>query len=1238
MKISSRSYKSSVLSFALTAGVLCSPNAVADLNIADEPLYMGIQADPNIMFILDDSGSMHWEYMPGEAKGGAHSFSYLFPQPIQVYGTGSYAWDDGGNCTPFYLVPDFDDDNAYNLVMRSPQFNKIFYNPDTEYKPWSNSDGTLMNNADPANALYNPGDPSVGGMDLTAQQALRAHWFEHTNSAAWPVWPVLDCDNGALHTFWPITYYLYNGGDKNSISSYTKVQITSSTPASQTFTSPSGIVRTRDEEIANFANWFSYYRSRILTARAGIGAAFATQGEDLRVGFATLNQGTHSVDGRSTRTIIDGVRSFRGADRGNFYEILYKRPVLRRGTPLRRALDAVGQYYTRTDNQGPWGQSPGINNTTDHIECRKSYSILMTDGYWLEGDSMDADTADAKENNDGIAGPDHSNPDPENYVQRPDGTDYKGYIASSAFSGAFSDAVADTLADVAMYYWKNDLRSDLENKVRVRKQGDAVQEISDPAYWQHMVTFGVGLGVSGQQDVDDAFTAVKNNTPITWPNPFDADRAKIDDLLHASINSRGGFFSASNPDQFAAELKAVLDTISSDKSSSSSAVANTTRLDTNTYIYQAKFAPDNWSGQFLAFEFDANTGIDTDHPAWDADDKLPAHSDRDIFTYKPGDGGVEFLWNNLSSAQQGYLNRDIYSVVDGLGEDRLAFLRGDSSVIGPATAPFRDRTSEDTHDKDGVDLLGDIINSDPVFVGLSDYGYGYSNAALSATEKTKYIAFRSSGSYLGRDPMVYVGANDGMLHGFDAETGKETFAFIPNAVYPRLSALTSSSYTHQYYVDASPHVADAYINNNWATVLVSSLGAGGRALFAIDVTDPGSVGAGDILWEIQADSGYADLKHMGYMLGSPQIARTKNGEWVALVGNGYNSTEHKAALLVVKLSDGNIIKVINTGVGDPSNPNGLATPLAVDLDTDRVLDVAYAGDLHGNLWKFDFSSANPNDWDVAIKSSGSPAPLFQACDGDSCNSNTRQPITTKPTIAVHDKGVMVIFGTGKYFEDQDAIVNNSPRTEALYGIFDCGKNAVTGLCGDTVKRDELVEQEIIFEDDRGTTARLDDDIRVISDNSVDISSSTQGWYIELKSPGASHGAGERVISKPVIVNDAVLFVTFTPDINPCNFGGSSWVLEVQPESGSRFVNAPKLDVNNDGVIDAEDYVEVNGENVYISGDRFGQKLSTPALVHYQADNGDFLVKKVSTGSGGNTPELDNLSYSKQGRQSWRQLK
>ena len=237
-----------------------------------------------------------------------------------------------------------------------------------------------MGNADPTCAPHNPMRTAAGCRNLTVDNTQSARWLESNGSRS----------GNETRTFYPAVYFKYNSGNINSASSYTQVEIKSTTPTYTSGVDRSDCVAapicTYNEEIQNFANWYTYYRSRVLLARAGIGRAFAAQGNTMRVGFAALNLGTEAdndtvtVDGKSSTTVIRGVRQFTGTDRLDFFNHLYGHTIPSEGTPLRTAMDAVGKYYQRDDDAGPWGETPGSSGGTQ-LECRQNYNILMTDGF-----------------------------------------------------------------------------------------------------------------------------------------------------------------------------------------------------------------------------------------------------------------------------------------------------------------------------------------------------------------------------------------------------------------------------------------------------------------------------------------------------------------------------------------------------------------------------------------------------------------------------------------------------------------------------------------------------------------------------------------------------------------------------------------------------------------------------------------------------------------------------------------
>ncbi|MCQ8105216.1 PilC/PilY family type IV pilus protein [Methylomonas sp. SURF-2] len=727
------------------------------------------------------------------------------------------------------------------------------------------------------------------------------------------------------------------------------------------------------------------------------------------------------------------------------------------------------------------------------------------------------------------------------------------------------------------------------------------------------------------------------------------------------------YFFATNPAELATSLGNAMADVIATAGSSASVATNSTRLDTNTVIYQAKFNSSDWTGQLLAFTVNANGSIAT-LPSWDAGQKVTTQGadGRSIFSYNPTatTRGIAFAHSNLNTAQQGLIN-----------EAQLNYIRGDQSNEQPG-GTFRKRSGTNA-------LLGDLINSDPWFIGRNDFGYGL----LAGTEGSSYLDYRASTGYQARTPLVAVGGNDGMLHVFNANisgtgAGQEVFAYVPHTLLSKLPALTLPSYNnsgnHQYYVDGSPIAADAYFDTNadtvkeWRTALVGTLAAGGKGVFALDVTFLNTSNVAEtafsgqrVLWEINNQSApvatdltddlsgnpkrYGFTNHLGHTYGQASIVRMANGEFAAVFGNGYNSVNHKAVLYIVNIGTGALIKSITTGEGDSGNPNGLSTPIAIDINGDRIVDAIYAGDLRGNMWKFDVSNSNPGSWDVAFKSGSTPKPLFTAKNA----SNQTQPITAKPQVGKHPNGgVMVYFGTGKFFEVGDNSAA-SPQTQSFYGIRDtCVKAAgdtsncsgsdpaiSTGSNRDT----NLQKQSIIAEGSFG-----DFDVRVTSaavTNKTTFYSNKKGWYMDLLTPPLpGTGVGERIVSQALLRAGRIIFVTIIPETGQCSFGGTSWLMEMEALTGNRLDLTP-FDLNGDQLMNSADMtqlVDTNNDNVINASDTklaaSGKKsrvgiIKSPGVI--SAGEKEYKYTSGSTGALETTVESVESGA---GRMSWRQLR
>lgn len=1224
----------------------------APLDLSNTPLYLGGSVAPNVMFLLDDSGSMQFETMPDTltnlfSQSCCTNYQmWVYPRVSGLHGDGDYA-----NAT---RVPSFRADSIMGLAYRSAYVNTLYYNPAVTYRPWVDGEDKEkdMPDADPEKAPNRPLFTEFGTRNLTDNNTQSARWIDNrTNS-----------HNSESRIFYPAVYSTYIGpeiadinaaiADSTSplwtLSNYVRTEIRSnkitySGEGRDKRDDCTAGVCTYDQEIQNFANWYTYHRNRIFASRAGIGRAFSSQPDSLRVGFGAINKGSTTIDGKSTGAVISGVRAFSdSAD--DFYNRLYTIDIPAQGTPLRRALQGAGEYFSRStpDPQGPWNTTPGELGGEDLI-CRQSYTILMSDGA-ASGDSGNAATGARANNNDGTSDNSSTNTNPE--VGEPD--------FSYSPAHPFQDNLSNTLADVAMYYWKRDLRTDLENRVPTNN--------TDSAFWQHMTTFTVGLGVSGSINPDDAFAAIESGTSIDWGDPEygsanctgDACIARQDDFLHAAVNSRGGFFSAADPDTFATELENVLFAIQGREESSASSVAlNSGSISDDSRVFQALFDPRDWSGQLLSYQINTTPGANLGNlkmPAeWDARNLIPEANSRKIITYNDANGkpyGRPFRYSDISGAQQVLLKN----------EATLNYIRGDQSNEISNNKDFRNRTY----------LLGDIINSNPALVAAPIQRYPDNWGAEAEENAAPYSEFRED--YKSRPPVVYVGANDGMLHAFDASSGVELFGYVPGAVYSNLSFLTNPNYAHRYYVDGSPTIVDAFDKSDgiWKSILVSGLGAGGQGIFALDVTEPIALSATEstlankVLWEY-TDETDNDSKDMGYTFGQPSIVRLQNGQWAALFSGGYNnivdnngdgedtsdSETGNALLYLVDLFDGSFIAKFDTKKGtenDPSGnyrPNGFASPAAVDIDGDSIVDYIYAGDLFGNMWKIDVSKSTTDEWGFAFGTVDAPEPLYKACLGNNCTGGDKvnvQPITTRPQIVRHptSKGFLVMFGTGKYFEVGDNSATGQ-ITQSFYAIWDKAEETLTPIV-----RSDLLKQNILSE-----VKVSGSDYRITSDTGINWNTQS-GWYIDLISPEAASNLGERQVSNAVIRNGKVIFTTLLPSDDPCRDGGTSWLMELDFASGARLAYSP-FDINGDGNFNGDDYICIanceldadgNPDPERVDVPASGKKsevgiISSPSIANEAGGQREF---KYTSGSSGNIEVIvENPGPGFEGRQSWRQL-
>ncbi|MEQ1800788.1 MAG: PilC/PilY family type IV pilus protein [Gammaproteobacteria bacterium] len=840
-------------------------------------------------------------------------------------------------------------------------------------------------------------------------------------------------------------------------------------------------------------------------------------------------------------------------------------------TPLGEALYEVTRYFRGIASY----YNSGVSYTSPiQYRCQKNFVIVITDGYPTQDTSFPTDdaadvanTGASLPNWDGLA-PATTAAQYPNFAVHSDGFNPSGAATDEGYT-LYLDDLAKFAYDIDLRTGTNDLT------------GKSFDDEDFPK--QNLVTYTVGFAVANQMMAD------------------------------AAAYGTGLYYQANNEDELTAALQAALADIDARTSSAASVATNSTRLASDTFIYQARFSSGDWGGQLLAYPIGAggaiaevdNTGVPVlgGKTGWNAAQVMPDPGARNIYTYDRGSkSGMAFAWASLTSAQQTELNKDSAGVNDGLGEKRLEYLRGDDAMESP-NGSFRVRSS----------MLGDIINSDPTFVGDQNYGFDL----LPGSEGSSYKTFRSSSGYKDRTPMVYVAANDGMLHGFDAATGVEMLAFMPNAVYPELTFLTDPGYnsSHRLINDGAPRALDAFIDGGWKTVLLGSLGGGGKGVYALNVTTPDSFDAGDVLWEFTSD----DDSNMGVAIPQATIARMYNGDWAAIVPNGYNSGGN-ATLFILNLETGDKLAEIDTGVG---SDNGLSSATPVDVDGDRITDYIYAGDLKGNMWKFDVTSSDEGEWAIAF----SGAPLYTACSADPCTSTNRQPITARPEVGISPPaGYFVYFGTGRYFAVGDNGVGTGANT--VYAIRDKNEKGTASPVLPGAGRSTLVEQEVLNEQVIDYDGYIEG-IRVTTNN--EITDADDGWFLDLPT------SGERQVSTPILRGGRLIFTTVIPSGDACSAGGESWLMEIDALSGSRLTESP-FDLNRDRSFDIEDFAPLDPEDpdsplVPVSGRQSKQGIiKTPGIV-----TDDRIEYKFASGSAGGIDTTIENAGKQRGRQSWREI-
>ncbi len=970
-----------------------SSNALAGpISLATAPLVTGLgkTVSPNIFFILDDSGSMDYDYMPDSISSDRNKMCFQNYGHNTIYYNPNTTYDmpKNSNGTDRSYVPSFT--SALPDGYASSGYGNSPVDLSTTSPVYSDTTGPITAlNSNPLTTSYHSRNITVkhsghgravgDSVTLTGLSGyLNGVNLSALNGKQYTINSVTTNTYTFSYSYWDASRANSSGtGGGSGISDQFTYQIVvgstpdyyyavySANPGSppSTCESDSSYVKTgltTAAEQQNFAIWYSYYRTRLLMMKSASGRAFASVTDQYRVGFTTISE-----KGTGSSKFLD-INKFDSTQKGDWYTMLYG---INAGsyTPLRGALSKAGRYYAGKFDDGSGNHDPV------QYSCQKNFTILTTDGFWNTNDETNSygpyeiDNSTQVGDQDGGSG-----------VARP-------YYDSSGAD--------NTLADIAYYYYNTDLRpspstggllDDGTTRLDVSTNNVPTSN-TDPAAFQHMTTFTLGLGLNGTLSNPGDYASLVSGTK-NWPDPIsyssNRDIKRIDDLWHAAVNghgtdANGGNFNAGDPDAVVSALSKALKSITAVVgSASAAATSNLQPVNGDNTAFIAQYKTVAWTGDVVARTIDVVTGAIPTTNDWSAQALLDAQSSRNIYTFNNTSGTYghrrDFTYANLTNEiSAGYFKADSgnpggalaqYSTWNLLQKTTaldqnlmINYIRGVRTDEDQGTGAVTDLFRQREH------VLGDIVSAAPVFVRKPPFAYtdpGYAT----------FLANQQS-----RAPTVYVGANDGMLHAFDGSTGQsgsgaERWAYIPKAVVPNLYKLADSDYStnHRFYVDGPIAVGDAYNSSSstWSTILVGGLGGGGMGYYALDVTDPSSP---KVLWEFSNTADYSgDTSYdpdMGYSYGNPILTkRDSDGRWVVLFASGYNNngsgSDKRGHLFVVDAFTGAELSDIATTTTANEDLSGIAriSNYVEDGLKNNTTQYVYGGDLNGSLWRFDINA------------------------------------------------------------------------------------------------------------------------------------------------------------------------------------------------------------------------------------------------------------------------------------------
>ncbi|MFZ6687741.1 pilus assembly protein [Undibacterium sp. SXout11W] len=1108
--------------------------ATPTTDIAPGPLDASLKVNPNVILLIDDSGSMAWNYIPDTSDNGkiCRRGRCTYPDsPQGVFNT------KGGAVTDYNPVSS-----------QSNYYNALYYNPKVTYTPWvkQSATNTLYPNADYTALLtwvgdgnwmtngtlssgrtyvvayscnnydqsidYDTGDyfPDYStcaakyGNPHTLTKSVRIqtgqYWAKATQQSSAVYWNMVPSG-----TCTPDGWPLNSSSLPDSSVTCVNAQICTATSAC-TGTTPEGalmqkviIPLTDTAKLQNFANWKQYASTHILLAAYAMSSVLPKL-KGINMGVSFINPPIDS-DGNSNVITNSVTKTFGStasmkydstywassgkmfnlsipSDTDTLLDIIYN-VVPNDGTPTHAALQAVGALYQNKTLPLTLNQYDSQNNITTpsgkkgiiQYACQKNATFVVTDGY-ANGTSL---------------------PDKIEYLQ-----------TASDKKAPFAPIYDQTLADIALAYYDLNLRDDLPAglvPVDTFTTGGGADKNTN----LHMNTYGLTLGAKGAKFGQPAY-ATQQADPYTnitdttfWSNPTLNSPMEIDDLWHATINSRGLMFTASNTNNMVTSIQnAMNDIVLRAGSQSAIAVANVNMTSTNNFAYVATYNAGGWFGDVQQYTLNQTDGTVSGGSNWSARNQLQALT-------KPATTRYIVTSKGTASSGMAFSSTNTIGIDPRLTTDMVAYLRGDQT--NEASGQYRQRQY----------LFGDAVNASPLVISIPV----------------------TTGTTASVVTTVYQAANDGMLHAIDSANGNELWSYIPRSVLPKIADLASPSYSHEFLVDGTPVAAAV----GTKTILVGGVGIGGTGFYALDISNPKAVSeldaASKVMWEFPTAA--SDIKNMGTSSSKPSVITTTALGQVVMIASGYNNDatgtggDGKGHIWFLDPLTGAVKQEVVTPTVSGMGTLGLATPsaYAANPKVSATATAAYAGDQLGNVWKFDLSdSKSSSSWTASLVAT---VGCVSGCTigGVSYQAGHAQPITSAPELSTYVQDAsnaypIIYVGTGRLLGLSDL---TDTSQQSFYAIKDSGKS-VSKMDRSS---NQWISKTVTTVGGNSAAATTSS---TISDPSGTIFSfaNNDAWYLDYPV------GGERSIGDPAFALGQITFTTNVLSANLCSSSSFSYIL------------------------------------------------------------------------------------------------